>query len=43
MNTGQGDEIGIVVQTHGLIAQLVRACEENSVVVGSNPTQTNFI
>ena len=25
--------------THGLIAQLVRASEPNSVVVGSNPTQ----
>ena len=29
--------------THGLIAQLVRASERNSVVVGSNPTQTNFL
>ena len=27
---------------HGLIAQLVRASERNSVVVGSNPTQANF-
>ena len=29
--------------THGLIAQLVRASERNSMVVGSNPTQTNFL
>ena len=29
--------------THGLIAQSVRASERNSVVVGSNPTQTNFL
>ena len=29
--------------THGLIAQLVRASEQNSVVVGSNPTQPNFL
>ena len=29
--------------THGLIDQLVRASEWNSVVVGSNPTQANFL
>ena len=29
--------------THGLIAQLVRASERSSVVVGSNPTQANFL
>ena len=29
--------------THGLTAQSVRASERNSVVVGSNPTQTNFL
>ena len=29
--------------THGLIAQSVRASERNSVVVGSNPTQANFL
>ena len=29
--------------THGLIAQSVRASEQNSVVVGSNLTQANFI
>ena len=30
-------------QTHGLIAQFVRESERNSVVVGSNPTQANFL
>ena len=29
--------------THGLIAQLVGASEWNSVVVGPNPTQANFL
>ena len=29
--------------THGLIAQLVSASELNSVAVGSNPTQANFL
>ena len=29
--------------THGLIAQSVRASARNSVVVGSNPTQANFL
>ena len=29
--------------THGLIAQSVRAFERNSVVVGSNTTQANFL
>ena len=29
--------------THGLIAQSVRASERNSVVVGSNPTEANFL
>ena len=29
--------------THGLIAQSVRASERNSVVVGSNLTQANFL
>ena len=29
-------------ETHGLVAQSVRASERNSVVVGSNPTQANF-
>ena len=29
--------------THSLIAQSVRASEWNSVVVGSNPTQANFL
>ena len=29
--------------THGLIAQSVRAPEQKSVVVGSNPTQANFL
>ena len=29
--------------THGLIAQSVRAAEQNSVGVGSNPTQANFL
>ena len=29
--------------THGLIAQSVRASEQDSVVVGSNPTQANFL
>ena len=29
--------------THGLIAQSVRASEQNLVVVGSNPTQANFL
>ena len=29
--------------THGLIAQSVRVSERNSVVVGSNPTQANFL
>ena len=28
--------------THGLITQLIRASERNSVVVGLNPTQANF-
>ena len=28
---------------HGLIAQSDRASERNSVVVGSNPTQANFL
>ena len=44
------NEIGVTVQswlsvswTHGLIAQSVRASERNSVVVGSNPTQVNFL
>ena len=52
MNTEQKDEIGVAVQswlwvsaswTHGLIAQLVTASEQNSVVVGLNPTQANFL
>ena len=29
--------------THGLMAQSVKASEWNSVVVGSNPTQVNFL
>ena len=29
--------------THCLIAQLVKASERNSMVVGSNPTQVNFL
>ena len=29
--------------THGLIAQSVRESEQNSVVVGSNPNQANFL
>ena len=29
--------------THGLIAQSVKASEQNSVVVGSNPNQANFL
>ena len=29
--------------THGLIAQSIRASERNSVVVGSNSTQANFL
>ena len=29
--------------THGLIAQSVRVSERNLVVVGSNPTQANFL
>ena len=29
--------------SHGLIAQSVRASERNSVVVGSSPTQANFL
>ena len=29
--------------THGLIAQSVRASERNLAVVGSNPTQANFL
>ena len=29
--------------THGLIAQLVGASKRNSVVMGSNPTRTNFL
>ena len=28
---------------HGLIAKSVRASERNSVIVGSNPTQANFL
>ena len=28
---------------HGLIAQLVRASEQDSVILGSNPTQVNFL
>ena len=28
--------------TYGMIAQLVRKSEQNSVVAGSNPTQANF-
>ena len=35
--------IYIYIYTHGLIAQSVRASERNSVVVGSNPTQANFL
>ena len=44
------DEIEVAVQkwlsaswTNGQIAQLVRVSERNSVVVGSNPTQANFL
>ena len=42
------DEIGVAVQSWlgvrvELIAQSVRASERNSVVVGSNPTQANFL
>ena len=29
--------------THGLIAQLVRAFKQNSVHMGPNPTQANFL
>ena len=29
--------------THDLIAQSIRASEQNLVVVGSNPTQDNFL
>ena len=29
--------------THGLVAQSVRASERNSLVVGPNPTQANFL
>ena len=29
--------------THGQIAQSIRVSEQNSVVVGSNPTQVNFL
>ena len=29
--------------THGLIPQSVRVSERNSVIVGSNPTQANFL
>ena len=29
--------------THGQMAQSVRTCEQNSVVVGSSPTQANFL
>ena len=29
--------------THGLIAQSVRASEQSSLVVGSNPAQVNFL
>ena len=29
--------------SHGLVAQLVTASERNSVLVGSNPTQANFL
>ena len=29
--------------THDLIAQSIRASERNLVVVGSNPTQDNFL
>ena len=28
---------------YSLLVQSVRACERNSVVVGSNPTQANFL
>ena len=35
--------IYIANSTHGLIAQSVRAPERTSVVVGSNPTVTNFL
>ena len=31
------------VLIYAYIAQLVRASERNSVVVGSNPTQANFL
>ena len=45
------DKIGVAIESwpksatwgHGLIAQSVRASERNSVVVGSNPTQANFL
>ena len=42
---GTNDEIGVAVQswTHGWIDQSVRASERNPVVVGSNPTQANFL
>ena len=29
--------------THGLVAQWIRASERNSVIMGSNPTQANFL
>ena len=29
--------------THGMVAQSIRVSERNSVVVGSNPTQSNFL
>ena len=49
--TEQIDEIGVAVQswlwvrswTHDLIAQSVRTFEQNLLVVGSNPTQANFL
>ena len=35
--------IYVYICMFGLIAQSVRASEWNSVVVGSNPTQANFL
>ena len=34
--------IYIYTYTHGLITQSTLVSEQNSVVVGSNPTQTNY-
>ena len=43
-NWSSSKRLTVSVQwAYGLIAQSVRASERNSVVVGSNPTQANFL